>query len=109
MARLPGDLLNAKRCDLEAIPPGVEERPAEPACNPPPGGLALGMTTELTITGMTCGHCEKAVRDALQGVPGVQGVQVDRAAGQATVTGDADLQALIRAVTEEGYAAQARA
>ena len=55
------------------------------------------MTTELTVTGMTCGHCEKAVREALQQVPGVQTVLVDRAAGQATVTGDADALVQIRA------------
>ncbi|GGR92784.1 CopZ family metallochaperone [Deinococcus sedimenti] len=67
------------------------------------------MTTELTITGMTCGHCEKAVREALQGVPGVDTVQVDRASGQASVTGTADTQALIHAVTEEGYGAQVNA
>ncbi|GGK99908.1 hypothetical protein GCM10010844_17870 [Deinococcus radiotolerans] len=74
----------------------------------PPGFYDVVMTTELNITGMTCGHCEKAVRDALQHVPGVESVQVDRAAGQASVTGNADVQALIHAVTEEGYAAQVR-
>jgi len=77
--------------------------------SPPQGSYDAAMTTELTVTGMTCGHCEKAVRDALQNVPGVQTVQVDRTAGHATVTGDADPQALVHAVTEEGYAAQVRA
>lgn len=63
-------------------------------------------TTELKISGMTCGHCEKAVRGALSGVPGVREVRVDLGSGTASVQGDADAQALIAAVTEEGYAAQ---
>lgn len=67
------------------------------------------MTTELTVNGMTCGHCEKAVQTALQNVPGVQAVRVDLKGGSATVQGDADPQALIAAVTEEGYGAQVRA
>lgn len=67
------------------------------------------MTTELTVSGMTCGHCEKAVEGALKGVPGVQNVRVDLQAGKATVEGEADPQALVQAVTEEGYGAQLRA
>lgn len=66
------------------------------------------MTTELTVTGMSCGHCEKAVQSALKSVPGVQDVQVDLQGGRATVQGEADPQALIAAVTEEGYGAQVR-
>ena len=64
------------------------------------------MSTELTITGMTCGHCQKAVQEALQQVPGVQSASVDLTAGRASVTGPADVQALIAAVVEEGYEAQ---
>lgn len=64
------------------------------------------MTTELTITGMSCGHCVKAVEGALKGIPGVQDVQVDLEGGKATVQGEADAQAMIAAVVEEGYSAQ---
>ncbi|ABF43988.1 heavy metal transport/detoxification protein [Deinococcus phoenicis] len=66
------------------------------------------MTTELTVKGMTCGHCEKAVQNALKSVSGVQDVRVNLREGTATVQGDADPQALIAAVTEEGYGAQVR-
>jgi len=66
-------------------------------------------TIELTVSGMTCGHCEKAVQGALKSVPGVQDVRVDLQGGTATVQGEADAQALIAAVTEEGYLAQVRA
>lgn len=73
----------------------------------PPGGIYHGpMTTELQISGMSCGHCVKAVEGALKAVPGVQDVRVDLAGGRATVQGDADGRALVAAVVEEGYAAQ---
>ncbi len=62
---------------------------------------------ELKVTGMTCGHCEKAVTDALAAVAGVERVvKVDREAQRATVEGTPDPQALIRAIEEEGYDAQ---
>ncbi len=60
--------------------------------------------THLNIEGMTCGHCKKAVEDALGRVPGVTKVDVDLDAGKATVEGG-DLNALITAVSEEGYTA----
>ena len=66
------------------------------------------MSTELNISGMTCGHCQTAVTKALQSVPGVQNAEVDLKTGQARVEGEADLQALLAAVTEEGYTAQVR-
>ena len=61
---------------------------------------------ELRVTGMTCGHCEAAVRKALEAVPGVtRVVQVDRNSNSAVVEGKADLEALVEAVKEEGYQA----
>lgn len=63
--------------------------------------------TKLTIQGMTCGHCRKAVNDALAEVPGVTAVQVDLERGEAQVEGSADVDALVAAVKEEGYEAQA--
>jgi copper chaperone len=66
------------------------------------------MTTELSISGMTCGHCVAAVTKALRSVPGVQDAQVDLQQGAASVQGQADAQALLAAVTEEGYSAQVR-
>lgn len=65
------------------------------------------MTTELKISGMTCAHCERAVQTALEAVPGVSSVSVDRNAGRAVVNGEAALEALVAAVTEEGYSAEA--
>lgn len=61
---------------------------------------------ELKVEGMTCGHCEMAVRKALTAVPGVtQVVKVDRHSQRALVEGDAEVAALLRAVQTEGYRA----
>jgi copper ion binding protein len=63
------------------------------------------MTTTYMIKGMTCGHCVDAVSAELGRVPGVSDVQVDLAAGTATVTSAAPLdpQAVRGAVDEAGY------
>ncbi len=61
--------------------------------------------TKLTITGMTCEHCQHAVKEALESVAGSDQVQVDLEAGSAVVGGSPDLSALIVAVEEEGYQA----
>lgn len=61
------------------------------------------MAIELSIKGMTCGHCQSSVTGALKGVAGVREVRVDLAAGKAFVEGDFEVQQLIDAVTEEGY------
>ena len=66
------------------------------------------MTTDLIVSGMTCGHCQTAVTQALKAVPGVENVNVDLQSGMAQVQGQADQQALIAAVKEEGYGAQLR-
>ena len=67
------------------------------------------MSTELSISGMTCGHCVTAVTKALKSVPGVQDAQVDLQTGKAVVQveGQTDLGALLAAVQEEGYSASA--
>lgn len=42
----------------------------------------------LDIVGMTCPHCERAVRRGLEGIPGTSEVTVDRVNGQATLLAD---------------------
>jgi len=62
----------------------------------------------LTISGMTCGHCEAAVTKALAGVAGVtRVVEVNREKNLAVVEGRPEVAALIEAVREEGYEAEA--
>lgn len=66
------------------------------------------METTLQISGMTCGMCVQHVTQALQSVSGVQNAAVDLTAGRALVKHDAEAQidAMIEAVAEEGYTAQ---
>lgn len=66
-------------------------------------------TTTLKIQGMTCGHCVKAVSDALNGVDGVADAQVELQSATARVEYDeerAGVQAMQEAVAEEGYTAE---
>ena len=60
--------------------------------------------TVLTIDGMTCGHCVKAVEKALAALPGVKSVAVNLAKGNATIAhDDGALEAIVKVVTDEGY------
>jgi copper chaperone CopZ len=63
-------------------------------------------TATLKVTGMSCGHCVKTVKETLEAVPGVERASVDLAHGQARVEYDAALtspRALSNAVSDEGY------
>jgi copper chaperone len=65
--------------------------------------------TTVLVSGMTCGHCVKAVTEELTTLAGVQDVSVDLVAGgtsTVTVTSEAplDAEAVRRAVDEAGYA-----
>ncbi len=60
--------------------------------------------TTLKVEGMTCGHCQKAVKDALER-QGAHNVQVDLQKGLATLDGNINPEQLIAAVVEEGYQA----
>ena len=64
--------------------------------------------TRLRVTGMTCGHCEMTVRDALSKVTGVtRVVDVSRERNEAIVEGETKTEALIDAVRNQGYQAEA--
>jgi copper chaperone CopZ len=65
-------------------------------------------TEQLSITGMTCGGCVKAISRALQAIQGVQNVDVSLAAAAATVTFDPQATSvgkLRQAVQQAGYGA----
>jgi copper chaperone CopZ len=63
------------------------------------------VTTTYKVTGMTCGHCEGAVRDEVSALDGVSAVEVSAATGLVTVTSAAepDEAAVRAAVDEAGY------
>ena len=65
-------------------------------------------TTTITVSGMTCGHCEAAVKEELGALAGVSDVAVDLNAGgdsPVTITSSAALDdaATRAAVDEAGY------
>ncbi len=59
--------------------------------------------TVLSINGMSCDHCKKAVEQAIRKVPGVTDARVDLARKRAVYTGDADPEAVAEAVRDAGY------
>jgi copper chaperone CopZ len=64
------------------------------------------MSTSIwTVTGMTCGHCVKAVTEEVSAIEGVESVAVDLETGAVTVTAAADptREQMAAAVDEAGY------
>jgi copper chaperone len=62
--------------------------------------------TTLQVTGMTCGHCEKAVKTALLNLDGVMEVNVLLKDGKVDVSHDpskASISKLKEAVEDQGY------
>lgn len=57
-----------------------------------------------TVTGMTCGHCEKAVAQAIKAVDPQAEVKTDRTANRVDVQSEQPREALAAAIREEGYA-----
>lgn len=60
----------------------------------------------ITVDGMSCGHCVRAVRSALESLPGVHVESVE--IGEARVTFDparVERQAVVDAVEDQGYTA----
>lgn len=63
------------------------------------------METTYQVSGMTCGHCAKAVSTEIAKLPGVESVDVELAAGTVRVTSSAPLErtAVGEAVDEAGF------
>ena len=58
----------------------------------------------LSVPGMTCGHCEAAVKGEVGKVAGVTDVAVDLATKLVTVSGESlDREAVVAAVDEAGF------
>ncbi len=59
---------------------------------------------KLLIKGMSCGHCQKAVFNALSDIEGVFNVEVSLEENCATFDADTSLKTtLVKAIEEEGY------
>ncbi len=58
----------------------------------------------LEIEGMSCEHCVKRVKEAIEKIDGVTSVSVDLKEGKANVQGEViDTQILKQAVEDAGY------
>ena len=61
------------------------------------------METVIKVEGMMCPHCQARVESVCKTVPGVTDAVVDLQQKQVTVTGQAPLDALKKAITDAGY------
>ncbi|WP_295522976.1 heavy-metal-associated domain-containing protein [Limnohabitans sp. Rim8] len=56
-----------------------------------------------TVEGITCGHCEKAVTQAVLALDAQAKVLIDRPQNSVLVTSEKNRDALAQAIAEEGY------
>ena len=56
------------------------------------------------VQGMTCGHCEKSVTQAVQRLDPQAAVQIGRTQNRVVVDSSVDKAVLAAAIQEEGYA-----
>jgi copper chaperone CopZ len=63
------------------------------------------VTSEYTVTGMTCGHCVAAVRQEIGKIDGVERVDIDVSTGRLSVSSGTPVDAavVVAAVDEAGY------
>ena len=63
------------------------------------------METNIKISGMHCASCEKLLKMAIEGVPGVQVKSISHATGSARIAmpGEKEIAAVKKAIEEEGY------
>ena len=80
---------------------GSAEKSEKPAAEAP----AEGIRKTLRIDGMMCHHCENAVKNALEKLDFIEEANADFEAGTAVITlcGEADEDAIRKAVAEEDY------
>lgn len=66
-------------------------------------------TTNITVSGMTCGHCVSHVTQALEGLAGVSGVSIELERGAVTIESAAELDPaeITAAVVAAGYSVTA--
>ena len=61
----------------------------------------MSQTIDLTLDGLSCGHCVKRVKESLEQRPDVE--QADVSITEAHVTGTASAEQLIETIKQAGY------
>ena len=79
------------------------EIPAEIIAEPEIFEEETKMETVIYVNGMMCTHCKAMVEKVCKAVPGTADAVVDLQAKKVTVTGDAEVAALKKAITDAGY------
>ena len=96
---------NALRLRLFKSANTVQPPVCADSCQAAPAETAEEKTSAVVIGvgGMMCGHCTAAVERACMAVPGVESAVADLEAKNVTVTGNADPEALKKAIREADY------
>ncbi|MGE8396166.1 MAG: heavy-metal-associated domain-containing protein [Comamonas sp.] len=55
------------------------------------------------VQGMTCGHCERAVQQAIAQIDDKAQTTIDRSSGKVVVNSNSARDTLAKAIQEEGY------
>lgn len=65
------------------------------------------LTSDYSVTGMTCGHCELSIREEVGEIAGVAAIQVSAQTGILRVSGENPISEaeVLAAVAEAGYSA----
>ena len=87
--------LRLRRFKTETISAPPEEKPQIKE--------EIKMETVIKVEGMMCPHCKAMVEKVCKAVPGTLDAVVDLQAKNVTVTGDAPVDALKKAITDAGY------
>lgn len=58
------------------------------------------------VSGMSCGHCVRAITQAIQALDAAAEVQVDLAASEVRVASRLSAEQVLQAIRSEGYVAQ---
>jgi copper chaperone len=61
------------------------------------------MNQHFDVSGMTCGHCEKAVTQAVRQIDPQAQVSIDRSQGRVDVVSSQPREVLAKAIADEGY------
>lgn len=61
---------------------------------------------KITVTGMTCGHCEARVEKAVAAIPGIKSVKADHKKSAVSYKGDVDEETVKSAIRDAGYEPQ---
>lgn len=63
---------------------------------------------ELTVEGMSCGHCVGRVTKTVQGIDAAAKVEIDLPTGKVKIDSSADLDRIAAAIDDAGYPVTAR-